>query len=66
MTALANPRASLHRSVQGVKWPTYKEYRRVSIGVKALLQCGPGAPEPSDEAIERLFSLGPDLGMESE
>ena len=38
----------------------------MSIAVKALLQRGPSAPEPPDEAVERLISRGPDMGMEPE
>ena len=41
-------------SVQGVESPNFKECRPVTIAVEALLQCGPGAPEPPDEAVERL------------
>ena len=53
-------------SVQGVELPNFKECRRVSIAVEALLQRSPGAPEPSDEALERLVSRGLDMGMEPE
>ena len=53
-------------SVQVVESPNLKERRRVSIAVEALLQRGPGAPEPPDEAVERLVSRGPDMGMEPE
>ena len=52
-------------SVQGVESPNFKEYRRLSSAVEALLQRGPGAPEPPDEVIERI-SRGPDMGMEPE
>ena len=53
-------------SVQGVEPPNIKECRRVSIAVEALLQRGPGTPEPPNEAVERLISRGPDMGMEPE
>ena len=53
-------------SVQGVDSPNLKECRRVSIAVEALLQHGPGAPEPPGEAVERLVSCGLDMGMEPE
>ena len=53
-------------SVQGVESPNFKECRWVSIAVDALLQRAPGAPEPPDEAVERLVSRGPDMGMELE
>ena len=53
-------------SVQGVESPNFKECRRVSIAVEALLQRGPGTPEPPDEAVERLVSRGPDMGMKPE
>ena len=43
-------------SVQGLESLNFKKYRRVSIAVEALLQRGPGAPEPPDEAVERLVS----------
>ena len=46
--------------------PNLKECRRVSIAVEALLQRGPGAPEPLNEAVERLVSRGPEMGMEPE
>ena len=36
----------------------------MSIAVEVLLQRGPGAPEPPDEAVEQLVSRGPDMGME--
>ena len=32
--------------------------------MEALLQGDPGAPEPPDEAFERLVSCGSDMGME--
>ena len=54
------------RAVQGVESPNIKECQRVSIAVEALLQRGPGAPEPPDEAVVRLVSHGPDTGMEPE
>ena len=38
----------------------------MNITVEALLQGGPGALEPPDEAVERLVSLGSDMGMEAE
>ena len=39
----------------------------MSIAVEALPQRGPDAPEPPDEAVERLVSRGPDdVGMEPE
>ena len=34
--------------------------------MEALLQRGPDGPEPPDEAVERLASRGPDMGMEPE
>ena len=34
--------------------------------MEALLQRGPGAPEPPDEAFEWLVTRGPDMGMEPE
>ena len=52
--------------VQGVESPNFKGCRRVSIAVEALLQRGPGAPEPPDGAVEWLISRGPDMGMEPE
>ena len=52
--------------IQGVESPNFKGYRRVSIAVEALLQRGPGAPEPPDKAVEQLVSRGPDMGMEPE
>ena len=52
--------------VQGVESPNFKECRRVSIVVEALLQRGPGAPEPPDEAVERLVPRGPDMGKKPE
>ena len=45
-------------SVQGVESSNFKECQRMSIAVEALLQHGPGAPEPPDEAVERLISRG--------
>ena len=51
-------------SVQDVESPNFKECRWMSIAVEALLQCSPGAPEPPNEAVERLVSRGPDMGME--
>ena len=53
-------------SVQGVEPPHFKKCRRVGIAVEALLQRGPGTPEPPDEAVERLVSPGPDMSMEPE
>ena len=53
-------------SDHGVESSNFKEYRQVSIAVEALLQRGPDAPEPSDEANERLVSRGPDTYMEPE
>ena len=53
-------------SIQGVESPNFKECRRVSIAVEALLQRDPGAPEPPEEAVERLVSCGPDMNMEPE
>ena len=53
-------------SVQGVELPNFKGCRRVNIAVGLLLQRGPGAPEPPDEAVERLISGGPDMGMDPE
>ena len=44
-------------SVQGVESPNFRGCPRVSIAVEALLQHGPGAPEPPGEAVE----LGADL-----
>ena len=44
-------------SVEGVEPPNFKECRRVSIALEALLQRGPGASEPPDEAVERLVSI---------
>ena len=38
----------------------------MSIAVETLLQRGPGAPEPLNEAVDRLVSRGPDMGMKSE
>ena len=38
----------------------------MSIALEALLLRSPGAPKPPDEAIERLVSCGPDMGMEPE
>ena len=45
-------------SVQVKDSPNFKECRRLSIAVEALLQRGPGASKPSDEAVERLISRG--------
>ena len=53
-------------SVQSVESPNFKECRWVSIGVEALLQRGPSAPEPSDKTVEQLVYRGPDTGMEIE
>ena len=53
-------------SVQGVESPNFKECRRVSITVEALLQRGPGAPAPPDEAVERLVSRKSDMDMKPE
>ena len=53
-------------SVQGVESPNFKECRQVGIAVEALLHRDPGAPEPPDEAVERLVSGVPDMGMEPE
>ena len=53
-------------SVQGVESPNFKECRWVSIAVEAMLQRGPGAPEPPDEAIKRLLSRGSDMDMKPE
>ena len=50
-------------SVQSVESPNLRECRRVSTTVETLLQRGPGAPEPRNEAVERLVSRGPDMGM---
>ena len=52
-------------SIQGVELPNFKECRRVSIALEALLQRGP-ASEPPDEAVDRLASRGHDMGMEPE
>ena len=52
--------------VQGVESPKFKKGRWVSIAVKALLQRGPGAPGPPDEAVERLVSRGPHKDVEPE
>ena len=57
---------TLSLSAQGVESTNFKECRRVSIAVEALLQRGPGAPEPPGEAVERLVSREPDMGMEPE
>ena len=38
----------------------------MSIALEALLQRGQGVPESPDEAVERLVSRGPDMGMEPE
>ena len=43
-------------SVQGAKSPNFKECRRVSITVEALLQRGPGAPEPPNEVVKWLLT----------
>ena len=51
-------------SVQGAESPNFKECRRVSIVVGALLQRGPGAIELPDEAVERLVSRGSVMGVE--
>ena len=53
-------------SVQGLESPKFKECRRTSIAMEALLQRGPGGPEPPDEAGERLVSRGTDMGIEPE
>ena len=53
-------------SVQGVESPNFKECRRVSIAVEALVQRGTGAPELPDEAVEWLVSRGSDMGMKPE
>ena len=53
-------------SVQGVESTDFKKCWRVSIAVEALLQRDPGTPEPPDEAVERLISRGPDMGIEPE
>ena len=50
-------------SVQVVESPNFKKCRVVSIAKEDLLQGDPGAPEPPDEAVERLVSRGPDMGM---
>ena len=34
--------------------------------MEALLHRGPGDPEPPDDAVKRLLSRGPDMGMEPE
>ena len=52
--------------VQSVESPNYKECRRVSIAVEALLQRGPASPETPDEAVERLVSRVPHMSMEPE
>ena len=46
--------------------PNFEEYLQVSIAVEALLQHVLGAPESPDEAVERLVSCGPDMGMAPE
>ena len=51
-------------SAQDVKSLNFKEYRRVSIAVEALLQHDPGASEPADEAVKRLVSRGSDINTE--
>ena len=38
----------------------------MSIAVEALLQHGPGAPEPADGTVERLVSRGADMDMKPE
>ena len=48
----------------GLESPNFKECRRVSIAVEALQQRDPGAPEPPDEAVERLVSRGSDMSIE--
>ena len=53
-------------SVKGVESTNFKDCRRVSIAVEALLQRGRGAPEPPDKAVERLVYHGPHIGMEPE
>ena len=50
-------------SLQGMESPNFKSYWQVRIAVEAQLQCGPGAPESPDEAVERLVSRGPDIGI---
>ena len=53
-------------SSQSVESPNFKECLRVSIAVEALLQRGLRALKPPDEAVERLVSREPDMGMEPE
>ena len=38
----------------------------MSSAVETLLRRGPGVPEPPDEAIKRVASRGPDMGMKPE
>ena len=38
----------------------------MGIAVEALIWRGPGAPEPSHEAVERLVYRKPGMGMEPE
>ena len=66
LTMTVRPEAKLVMIGEGVESPNFKESRWVSIAVEALLQRGPGAPEPPDEAVERLVSRGPDIYMEPE
>ena len=53
-------------SVQGGTAGNFKECRRIRTAVEALLQRGPNAPELPDEAVERLVSCGPNMGIELE
>ena len=50
-------------SLQGMESPNFKSYWQVRIAVEAQLHCGPGAPESPDEAVERLVSRGPAIGI---
>ena len=46
--------------------PNFEECLQVSIAVEALLQHVLGASELPDEAVERLVSRRPDMGMDPE
>ena len=56
--------ARKRNSLQVVESPNFKECRQVNIAVEALLQRGPRAPEPPDDAVvEWLVFRGPDMGI---
>ena len=56
-------RARERAGLAGVETASYKQCRRVSLSVEALQHVDTRDGESADEAVERLASRGPDVGM---